>query len=883
MTHVPSYLATLLPATKLTIPVIEDTVKRSALLGALRDCVLSRRLTLISAPVGSGKTTLAADFARSADDCSVCWLSLDSGDNELSSFLLAFAFAVLAGSNDEMIQMVSHGQMPGRQVANVLINHLAETDERPIVLVLDDLHLLTSAAIYDVLDYFVARMPAHVHLLGLTRYDPPMALPRLRANGDLAELRLDALRFDHVDVVELLNRRLGLSIPDGLIRQMLERTEGWIAGLRLLALSLKTIDEDKRVQYIADLSQQDRYVFELLAGEVLYQQREEIRRFLLETAILSELTPESCAAVTQQADAASTLRALHRNNLFLVALGDGTYRYHALFRDFLLSQLAQEDASYVRELHYRAAQAQVLYLQKLEHLVAAAAWDEASSAIGQIVKDRFVNIFGNFYTLQLDRVISRIPETWRETHPWLLFVRGSTLVSQGYYQDSVAPLAAALNGFRQQGDKYGQFLAELLLLVPEIEERDDGESLSKMLALRERYAAFFTPELRLNLLQGSVWNSAWNYRHEALERHLQDWIEGIIAFDKPGGYFALSQSIGSQLFFTTQGSAPFERILPYLEDYAGDGKSVGQMGVCNIRGLLALLHGDINAALSFARCSSEIVQFYGGFAWADAVVDTVMMAAMLIRSDYAALDRYYETRMPQIMRQDTIRKSAPEMMYFYGQRLLRTGQLEPACRVVQNIQDEATFKEYRGLALALDGHLARIIGDFREAEQLLQQALEIRTETRRYFPTHVGLGLALLYWEMDEPGLALDTLRNALEPITSLEYWGIVLLEGPAMIPLLEAAAEAGVYPDACRTCLDLLDPDASRRVAIPGSCERLTPRETDILRLIVTGASNRDIAGELVISENTVKSHVTRILGKLEARSRTEAAARVLEMGLVL
>ncbi|MCA9331134.1 hypothetical protein KC957_03720, partial [Candidatus Saccharibacteria bacterium] len=372
-----------IPVTKLRPPSTQETIVRDSLISQLREGLDSHRLLLLSAPAGSGKTTLAADFVRTAEECTIRWLTLDAGDNDTTIFLLAFVVAIGLQPDTGILDSIMQGHMASRQVANVLINMLDMDNDQPFVLVLDDLHLVTNTEIYEFLDYFIDHVPTHFHLLITTRYDPPLSLTRWRTRGELMEIRLNHLRFQRAEVSVFLNQVLQLNIPDELIGQMVDRTEGWIAGLRLLAFSLERVDAAQREQYITNLAERDRYVFDLLAEEVLSQQPEAMQKFLLQTAILDALTPQLCIAVTQQPDAADKLRELHRHNLFLVSLGDGTYRYHALFQNFLQTFLKYDQPTLLKTLHLRAADSHSMPYRKIHHYLAAEAWEPAIALVSQ--------------------------------------------------------------------------------------------------------------------------------------------------------------------------------------------------------------------------------------------------------------------------------------------------------------------------------------------------------------------------------------------------------------------------------------------------------------------------------------------------------------------
>lgn len=426
MTSRPVTPKDLLPVTKFQPPATPGRVERQALVEQLYNTITRHRLTLLSAPAGSGKTTLAADMFRAASAATVKWLSIDESDNNLHDFGLAMMLAVLDQPSSDLLTVVQQGQIQARQLATIIINQLAEQATSPLILIIDDVHRLTDRAIHEYLDYFIERLPVHVHILMTTRDDPPLSLAKLRARGELGEMRFAALRFDRIEAGLLLNGLLKLNIPDELIDFMVTRTEGWIAGLRLLALSLEQIDSARRPRYIANLAQQDRYIFDLLAEEVLEQQPEAIRHFLLQTAILDQLTPELCEAVTQQPDASQWLEDIRRRNLFLNLIegqdGIPVYRYHNLFANFLRQQLTQtQSREQIDELHRRAAEAAVLPEQSIHHYLSARLWSEAVERIVQVGQSQLSQ---GFVSARMQNWIDQLPATIVAEQPTLKLLLG---------------------------------------------------------------------------------------------------------------------------------------------------------------------------------------------------------------------------------------------------------------------------------------------------------------------------------------------------------------------------------------------------------------------------------------------------------------------------
>ncbi|NIV36918.1 MAG: helix-turn-helix transcriptional regulator, partial [Anaerolineae bacterium] len=289
-----------------------------------------RKLTLVSAPAGFGKTTLLSEWLSSriaaTPPLQVAWLSLDPGDNDPARFL-AYFVASLQGLEPGLGEGVlgayrSPQPPPTEALLAALINELALLSV-PAVLVLDDYHLIEAQAIHGMLDFLLEHLPAQMHLVIATRVDPPLAVSRLRARGQMTEVRVDDLRFAPAEATAFLNRAMGLHLTEEEISVLQSRTEGWIAGLQLAALSMESRGLDRSAgdlsSFVRDFAGDDRYVVDYLLEEVLCSQPEPLQAFLLQTSVLSRLGASLCDAVTGQAGSRAMLQTLERSNLFVVA------------------------------------------------------------------------------------------------------------------------------------------------------------------------------------------------------------------------------------------------------------------------------------------------------------------------------------------------------------------------------------------------------------------------------------------------------------------------------------------------------------------------------------------------------------------------------------
>jgi LuxR family maltose regulon positive regulatory protein len=363
--------------TKLHVPAVgAQLVHRAALLDAL-SAGRRRKLTLLSAPAGWGKTTLLAQWALGAgEDQRFAWLSLDPSDNDpvwFWMYVVAAVQKICPGVGIRGLELLAMGVDPVQVVLPTLLNDL-DTIGSPMVLILDDYHLVVSRAVHEQLAFFVSRMPENLHLVLATRSDPILPLARLRASGELSEVRTDDLRFEAGEADHLLNDVLGLDLAHADIQLLHRRTEGWAAGLYLAALSLAGRADP--AAFIKTFTGDNRHIVDYLMAEVLDGQPPDLRSFLLRTSVLGRLSGALCDAVLQTSGSASVLQKIERENLFVVPLDTSRhwYRYHQLFGDLLRTELRRTEPDLVADLHRRAAtwfEAEGLIDEAVRHLLAA--------------------------------------------------------------------------------------------------------------------------------------------------------------------------------------------------------------------------------------------------------------------------------------------------------------------------------------------------------------------------------------------------------------------------------------------------------------------------------------------------------------------------------
>jgi LuxR family maltose regulon positive regulatory protein len=411
--------------TKVLVPTPRPRALSRRHLVRLLDQGLATRMTLVCAPTGWGKTSVLAEWAASRRDARFAWVSLDPADNEPLQFW-RYVTAAIATVEPRMVESaVRRLNSPVVAIADeilpVLVNALAALDQ-PLVLVLDDFHAIALRTIHEQLAYLVERLPHHAHLAIATHTDRDLRVGRLRAMGDLVELRDEQLRFTDEEAAELLNRVHGLNLAPAEVARVQGRTEGWVAGLNLAALSLQRAGDRGRI--LERLPADERFLVDYLWDEVVLAQPRTVHHFLMRTAILERMTPPLCDAVAERADSAEILRELERANLFVVPLDDrrAWFRYHHLFRDLLLTQLERHAADVIPDLHRRASTWYAEHnftMEAIDHALAARDVNYAADELDQ----HWLDLYSAGQATKLLEWIDSLPDEVILDHPGLALTR----------------------------------------------------------------------------------------------------------------------------------------------------------------------------------------------------------------------------------------------------------------------------------------------------------------------------------------------------------------------------------------------------------------------------------------------------------------------------
>ena len=902
-------------ATKLHMPVPRPgLVLRSRLAGQL-DQARARGVILACAPAGYGKTILVADWARRTGD-PVAWLSLDAGDNDPARLWRHVAAALdraapgIADRVAPLLGPLAPSSFEG--LVTALINELAaEPAADQALLILDDYHAITAPPVHELIGFLVEHRPAGLCVVLVSRSDPPLPLARLRGRGQLTEVRAADLRFTDAEAASLLQHVAagpGLVLSDEAVAALAERTEGWAAGLQLAALSLR--GQDDVAGFVAAFTGSHRYVLDYLAEEVLEQQDEQVRAFLLETSVLDRLSGPLCDAVTGRAGSQALLDLVERAGLFLIPLDEvrGWWRYHHLFADLLRARLRQEQPGRAAQLHHRAATwcaAHGLADDAVQHATAAGEMLWAARLIEQHFDETY---YGGGEVATIRRWLSGLPADLVRSRPRLLLAQallaGMTgppaavelLIDTAERAQAGAPdepfeptVGVADSMLANVAARIALFRASLAAFS------GDAEGMGAFIS-RARAAVGEHERLLRSVTQLQLGVAEWlNGRLPQAERAL---AAGSDAWREAGQASVTAWScylLGQVQYAQGRLDAAVQTHRQALDRAAAAGPrpaaGPAQVGLAQV----AYQRNDLDAA---RQAVSEGISLCHRFVY------TVPLAAGLATLAW-----------------------------------IRQASGDPSAAAEAMLEAERSAQGSAGLLNPVSVQRVRLLlaqGDVAAAAQWAQES-GLNEADEPYYPREPGqLTLARLLLAQDRPGPALALLdrwhaaaaaqgrtgslietgalralalaAGGQETAAVTALAGTLTLsgphghvrvfadEGPPMATLLGrlvAAQRAGqAAADVSLGYLARLQhaagagapaPEPGRHAAaVPGIIDPLTSRELEVLRMLAAGRSNQAIARELVVTLDTVKKHVGHVLGKLRAANRTEAVARARQLSLI-
>ena len=905
-------------ATKLYVPPPQPKVVLRPRLIEHLDEGLHRRLTLICAPAGSGKTTLLSEWVAGSER-QAAWLSLDEGDNDLTRFL-AYLVASLQTVEAKIGEGVSSALQspqspPTESVLTALLNEITTLPD-DFILVLDDYHAIDARPVDDALTFLLDHLPPQMHLVIATREDPNLPLARrLRARGQLTELRAAELRFTTSEASGFLEGVMGLDLSAGDVAALETRTEGWIAGLQLAALSMQ--GRADTASFIQAFTGSHHFILDYLVEEVLQCQPERVRSFLLQTSILDRLSGPLCDAVTEQEEGNVLLEALERGNLFVVPLDDERrwYRYHHLFADVLFAHLMAEQPDQVSILHRRASEwyeQNDLRSDAVRHALAAEDFERAAG----LVELAWPAMDRSFQSGTWLGWVKALPDELVRARPVLCVGYAWALLDGGELEGAHARLRDAerwLDTTADMSERPELPSAEMVVV-------DDEQFRSLPATIATARAAHAQA---LGDVPGTV-----KYARRALDLLPEgDYYErGVLAALLAVAYWAsgdleaahrsfagfrANMRMAGNILVAISGTFVLadirmaqDRLHEALSTYQQSLQLAEGRDEPVLRGTTDLHLGWVNCTLSRtmrkppdSTCSRS--EELGEQAALPELQYRSRVALARIREAQGDLDGALDL-LGEAERQyiSSLVSDVRPVAALKVRIWVKQGRLTEALGWVRerglSAHDDLSYlREFEHITLArvllAQSKSERSVRSIHEAMGLLERLLRAAEEGGRTGSVIEILMLQALAHEAqgDNP-TALVSLERALTLAEPEDYVRVFVDEGTPMAQLLSEAAARGIMPSYTARLLAALEAEAQKsecRPHVPPAeslIEPLSQRELEVLRLIAQGLSNREISERLFLALSTVKGHNQIIFSKLLVQRRTEAVARARELGLL-
>lgn len=882
-------------ATKLYVPPPRpNLVSRPRLVERLNECLTNGcKLTLISAPAGFGKTTLVSEWISRCGR-PVGWLSLDEGDNEPArfiSYLIAALQTIQPGIGESLLAALGSPQpLKIETILTTLLNEIITIPEN-FLLVLDDYHLLDSQPVDQALAFIIEHQPPQMHLVIATREDPTLPLARLRARSQMTELRAADLRFTPAEAAEFLNRVMRLNLSPEDIAALEARTEGWVAGLQLAAISMRELPDIS--SFIQSFTGSHRFVLDYLLEEVLQRQPTDVQTFLLRTSILDRLCGPLCDAILLDpsvpgkaaVSAQETLEYLERANLFTVPQDNerGWYRYHHLFGDLLRKRLGQSlTPKGIARLQISASEWYENNDLILDAFCHAAAANDLERAV-RLMESKKMPLHLRGVATTILSWLETLPKTVLDTRPelwWkqaaLLLIIGQPVGVEEKLQAIEAALASkALPGARlddQAQDLIGRIAAARANLA-----QTQGQT-ETIFIQAHRALEYLHPENLSNRSMATRSMGYAYYSHGHLAEADRAYAEAL----------ALAQAAGDPINATLASirlgqiqegkcqlhlaAETYQQVMQQVEEYSPSNASVAYLGLARV----FYEWNDLTAAERYGEQSLRLARQY------DQVIDRLVLSELflgrlrLARKDAAGAAQFF-SQAEQSAQQKSYTLRQTDIAFYQTWIYLHQGELGAAAQLAN--QNDLPLMQARVLIRQDDPAAALAV-----LEPLRQQT-EVEEWTGRLLNVMTVQAVALYaHGEKERAVAQLDEVFAKAEPEGFIRLF---LDEGPRMAELLSAAAAQEIrlhYVNKLLAAFQAEPKDDQQPSTVPSSSSLVEPlslREMEVLRLLRSDLSGPEIAQHLIVSLNTLRTHTKNIFNKLGVNNRRAAISRAEELGL--
>lgn len=890
--------------TKLHIPPVSQHIVHRPELYKKLDIGLSRKLILISAPAGFGKTTLLSDWINQ-NKISTAWISLDKGDNdpvEFLNYMISGIQNIHKEFGQSALKLLNSPNKPSDEsIACLLINEILTINQN-FLLVLDDFHLVEGDGIIKLISYLLEHLPGNIHIAIITRSDPTIPIARLRSQHQLVEIRSSDLSFSANDISILFNKKLklGLSIDD--VYSLESKTEGWIAGLQLTALSMQGRDDIS--EFIRDFKGDNRYIMDYLMEEVLKIQTDHFKEFLLQTSILEQMSAPICNAVLNRNDSQVILETLEKNNMFVIPLDDERkwYRYHHLFADLLKQRLQLIDKEAVTELHNKACswfEQHNMFDFAIGHALAIQNHEKCIQLVGKVVE----KMWENGQHVAILKYGDSLPDELIQTNPEFCLYYSWILISAGQIQ------------------KAKPFLESAELKTKNlIQENDSNFNIQYNQKLLGKIAVAFTYLYSLEEHSGKI----FDYCKTAMENLTDDdplwyswaWFSSGIAHFSNGDLFESSVSFNNAFEYSKK-SGNIYLISTIAIRMAENEQQLGhyKSAYKKCSELLVLLkdkgYSDI-AKTEWTYAALYCIMGITEFMWADIdrAHENMTIAYNLSKKGKDIYLRIFilmvytvllheldeaESEKKSIELEDIMKQTdAPPFLVplYIGWKIyffIEKGQIDLANAIVSEhglgLDKKKTHSNESAYAAFV--LLLLVQSKVDEAESLLSELYALANEGKRVEKL-IGLKVSysILYKMRGNREKAVANMIEAMEMAAgeNLIYYFLTYrhLTNDLMKEVFKSLTTTKTkipekFIESLKLAMVRWDKTRKPPVGID-----LSARELDTLKLIDKDLSNQEIADKLFISLNTVKTHLKNIYLKLEVDNRSKAIAKAKELGIV-